>query len=64
MVTAAMPKWMTVEKLSALVGLTREAIYALKKKGKLRQNVHWIKKGRRLFIHVENFNKWLEGTRE
>ncbi len=57
-----MPRWVTVEKLVELTGLTREAIWAYKKKGKLRQEIHWVKKGRRLFIHVENFYQWLEGT--
>lgn len=57
-----MGKWVTVEKLSELVGLSREAIWAMKKKGQLREGVHWIKKGRRLFIHLENFYRCLEGT--
>lgn len=57
-----MSKWVTVEKLSSEVGLSREAIWVLKKKGKLLPQTHWVKKGRRLFIHRENFDKWLEGS--
>ena len=57
-----MVKWTTVEKLAADTGLTREAIWAYKKKGYLKQGIHWTKRGRRMFINRENFDKWLEGT--
>ena len=54
-------RWVTVQKLSEETGLTREAIWAYRKKGKIREGVHWVKKGRRLFIDLNGFNRWLEG---
>ena len=54
--------WVTVEKLSEHTGLTREAIWAYKKKGLIQRGKHWIKKGRRLFIDLHGFNQWLEDT--
>ena len=55
-------RWVTVEKLSQETGLTREAIWAYRKKGQIVQGKHWVKKGRRLFIDMNGFNRWLEGT--
>ena len=57
-----MNKYVTVEKLSEITGLSRHAIWAMKKKGKLRPGVHFVKHGRRMFINLENFNRCLEGS--
>ncbi|MBV1905652.1 MAG: hypothetical protein KUG75_06215 [Pseudomonadales bacterium] len=59
-----MYKWVTIQKLSELTGISREGLYAHKKKGHLRQEIHWIKRHGRLFIHLENFFSWLENTGE
>ncbi len=52
---------MTVNKLSEMTGLSREAIWAYKKKGQIQEHVHWVKKGRRIFVDQIGFYKWLEG---
>lgn len=58
-----MPRWVTVNKMAELTGLSVEAIRAYIKKGHLRLQVHWIKASNgRTMIHVERFNEWLEGT--
>ena len=54
-------RWVTVEKASEETGLTREAIWAYRKKGQIQPGVHWVKKGRRLFIDMNGFYRWLEG---
>jgi len=54
-------RWVTVEKASEETGLSREAIWAYKKKGFIRHGEHWVKKGRRIFIDMIGFYKWLEG---
>ena len=55
-------RWVTVEKVSAETGLTREAIWADRKNGRIRPGEHFVKKGRRLFIDMNGFYRWLEGT--
>lgn len=52
----------TVDKLAKDVGLSREAIWAYRKKGFLRLGTHYVKKGRRIFIYEDRFYRWLEGT--
>ncbi len=59
-----MHKWVTVQKLSEITGMPREGFYAHKKKGRLKQEIHWIKRHGRIFIHLENFYTWLEDTEE
>ena len=54
-------RWVTVEKASEETGLTREAIWAYRKKGKIRLGEHFVKKGRRIFIDMNGFYRWLEG---
>lgn len=54
-------RWVTVEKAASETGLSREAIWAYKKKGQLRQGDHWVKKGRRIFIDMAGLYRWLEG---
>ena len=56
--------WVTVDKLAADTGLTREAIWAYRKKGFLQPGKHFVKKGRRIFIDRNEFNRWLEGIEE
>jgi hypothetical protein len=53
--------WITIQRASELTGLTVEAIRNYRKKGQIRQGYHWVKKGRRLFIHAARFSQWLEG---
>ena len=57
------PRWVTVGELAELTGLTQEAIWAYKKRASFGRR-YPIKKGRRLFIHIENFYTWLENTEE
>lgn len=56
------PKWMTQKKIAETTGLTEEAIRSYKKKGLIREKVHFIKAANgRIMIHYENFNRFLEG---
>ena len=44
----------TIDKFSELTGLTSEAIRQYKKKGQLREKIHWIKAPNgRIFIKVK-----------
>lgn len=57
-----MMKWVTIKKLSELIGYTEDAIRAKKKKGIWREGKHWIKApdDRILFNH-EAIDLWVEG---
>lgn len=54
--------WKTIEKISEESGLSKESIRALKKKGMLREQVHWIKSPNgRILLNVTAFENWLCG---
>lgn len=53
-------KWVTVEKCAELVGLTKDAIDALRTKGKLRQNFHWKKWEGRVYINLQAYQNSIE----
>lgn len=53
-------KWVTVDKCAEQVGWTKDAINALRTKGHLRMNIHWIKRNGRIFIDMFAFQKWIE----
>ena len=53
-------KWVTVEKCAELVGLTKDAIDALRTKGKLRQNLHWKKWEGRVYINLQAYQNSIE----
>jgi len=52
-------RWVTLEKCAELVGWTKDAINALRVKGKIRMDVHWIKRNGRIFIDMAAFQQWL-----
>jgi hypothetical protein len=55
-------KYVTVKKCGELTGFTENAIRKLKTTGRIRKDLHWIKTPNgRIMIHVENFNRFLEG---
>ncbi len=49
----------TVDKCAELVGWTKDAINALRVKGKIRINIHWIKRNGRIFIDMAAFQHWI-----
>lgn len=53
-------KWVTMERCAELVGWTKDAIVALRTKGHLRAEIHWIKRNGRVFINMVAFQKWIE----
>lgn len=53
-------KWVTVERCAELVGLTKDAIDALRTKGKLRQNIHWKKWEGRVYINLQAYQNSIE----
>ena len=54
-------EWITLTRLAELTGLTKEAIRAMIKKGKLEMDYHWRKQCGRIYINTERFNEWVEG---
>lgn len=52
-------RWVTVEKCAELVGWSKDAINALRVKGKIRMDVHWIKRNGRIFIDMAAFQQWI-----
>lgn len=52
-------RWVTVEKCAELVGWSKDAINSLRVKGKIRMDVHWIKRNGRIFIDMAAFQQWI-----
>lgn len=52
-------EWVTIDKCSALVGLSKDAINAHRVKGNLRIDVHWTKCKGRVFINMPAFQRWI-----
>lgn len=52
--------WKTLNKVSEETGLTKEALRALKKKGKLREKLHWVKgPNGRIFFNIQQLEIWI-----
>ncbi|OMH28121.1 hypothetical protein [Motiliproteus sp. MSK22-1] len=55
-------KWKTLEKVSEESGLSKESLRALKKKGQLREKIHWVKSPNgRILLNIEAVEAWLIG---
>jgi hypothetical protein len=52
--------WVTLDKCCELVGWTKDQINSLRTKGKIRQDIHWIKRNGRIFINVPAIQRWIE----
>lgn len=52
--------WVTVDKCAELTGLTVNAINALRTRGKLRLDIHWVKRNGRVFINIPALQSWIE----
>ncbi len=64
MVNAASPGlpgfvWVTIEKASELLGLTRQAIYARIKRREWRNGFEYKKLGNRVFINMPAIYAWI-----
>lgn len=56
-------KWKTISKIAQDSGLSEESLRSLKKKGYLREKLHWKKAPNgRIFINTIEFEKWIEGS--
>ncbi|WP_141728893.1 excisionase [Rheinheimera salexigens] len=53
-------RWVTLDKCAELVGYTKDALNALRVKGKLRMDIHWRKREGRIFIDMHAFQHWIE----
>ncbi|WP_039918761.1 hypothetical protein [Cellvibrio mixtus] len=57
-------QWQTIEKVSSDIGLSKEAIRALKKRGIFREKIHWVKAPNgRIFINPHEVQKWISGEK-
>ncbi len=52
--------WVTLEKCCDLIGFTKDQINALRTRGKIRQDVHWVKRNGRIFINLPAIQRWIE----
>ena len=58
-------EYVTIEKLAELTGLSKNAIEQYKKKGKIREKVHFIYAANgRIMIKLKRFYEWLEGKQD
>lgn len=53
-------QWVTLEKCCELIGWTKDQLNAFRSKGKIRQNVHWIKREGRIYINLSAIQQWIE----
>jgi hypothetical protein len=51
--------WVTVEKASDLLGLSRQAIYARIKRREWRLGKEYVKRGQRVFINMPAVYSWI-----
>lgn len=51
--------WVTIEKASELLGLTRQAIYARIKRREWREGSEYVKRGQRVFINMPAVYAWI-----
>lgn len=52
--------WKTIQKVSEETGMSEESLRALKKKGVLREKIHWVKAPNgRILINIPAFEKWM-----
>jgi hypothetical protein len=56
-------RWVTLDRCAQLVGYTKDALNALRTKGKLRMDIHWRKREGRIFIDMHAFQNWIETGR-
>jgi hypothetical protein len=54
-------KWVTTKRACEIFGFTEYAINAKRKTGKWQIKKHWIKRDGKIFICIEEINKWIEG---
>ena len=55
-------KWVLINRLSDMTGLSEQAIYAYIKKGVWLQEIHYRKApNNRLFFNTESIERWIEG---
>jgi len=55
--------WKTIDKTSQETGMSKESLRALKKKGKLREKLHWVKSPNgRIFFNLPALEKWIIGA--
>lgn len=56
-------RWVTLDRCAQLVGYSKDALNALRTKGKLRMDIHWRKREGRIFIDMHAFQNWIETGR-
>lgn len=53
-------KWVKLDKFCEQTGFTRKSVYALIRNGRWMISKHFTKRGRRLFINVVEYERWVE----
>lgn len=53
-------RWVTLDKCAELVGLTKDALNALRVRGHLRMDIHWKKRQGRIYIDLIAFQRWVD----
>lgn len=52
--------WKTIDKISEETGLSAESLRALKKRGILREKIHWVKAPNgRIFLNLAAVENWI-----
>jgi predicted DNA-binding transcriptional regulator AlpA len=52
-------RFVQTQKFEELTGITKLAVYAYVKKGQWQEGVHYVKKGRSMFIDLFEVDKWI-----
>jgi hypothetical protein len=52
--------WVSIDKCCELIGWTKDQVNSLRTKGKIRQEIHWIKREGRIYISIPAIQRWIE----
>ncbi len=53
-------KWVRLDKFCQVTGFTPKSVYALVRNGRWMISKHFIKRGRRLYINIVEYERWVE----
>lgn len=58
----SMPRWVLINRASELIGYSEDAIRHMVKNGRWVEGRIWKKVGNRVFINLEEFDRWVEAA--
>ncbi len=57
-----MPRWVLINRAAELIGYSEDAIRHMVKNGTWAEGRVWKKRGGRVFINIEEFDRWVDAA--